>query len=79
MASTPDKYRITELIPTDKKNEVYARLKFTGTWQQDPFNSVDAAMNAELAEGAAVFQTINDHLRLSIRSETVACLLPAMS
>ena len=33
---------------------------------EDPIKRLDAAMNAELENGAAVFQTINKFLRLSV-------------
>jgi hypothetical protein len=66
----PDKYNITELIPTKNKNELSALLTFSGTIVlliRSTKNGLDAAMNTELASGTTVFQTLKDHWRLAIR------------
>lgn len=76
-AIMPDKYRITELISTHSSNEISAKLKFEGilvypgSVGEALINGLDTAMNAELSGGAAIFQTINNHWRLSISQQTV--------
>jgi hypothetical protein len=66
----PDKYNITELIPTNNKNKISALLTFSGTvgYCHDRLSELDAALYGELATGTTVFQTIWSHWRLGIRS-----------
>lgn len=72
-----DKYNIMELIPTHSRDEVSAKLKFGGTVVylksvgEALTNGLDAVMNAKLACGATIFQTINNHWHLSVRHQTV--------
>lgn len=72
----PDTYNITTLIPTQNRNEILAILKFDSILMtKDPAKQLDAAMNTELENGTAVFQTINNFLRLSVSTRQLVTLL----
>lgn len=73
----PDEYNITELIPTNNRNEISATLTFSGAVVCSEFcrwsfaNGLDSAMNIALYNGGTIFQTIKDPWRLAIQEMRV--------